>query len=132
VKRATASSGPYTNVAMNLTGLDYTDTGLTLGTTYYYVITATNSFGESADSVAVNAQPVVTTPPQLLLVAGGGQVQMSWPADHLGWQLEVQTNSSNAGLGTNWVTVPNSAATNQIFVPVNAANGSVFFRLAYP
>ena len=52
--------------------------------------------------------------------------------DHLGWWLEIQTNSLNAGLGTNWVTVPNSTATNQVFMPINTASGSIFFRLVYP
>ena len=132
VKRATMSGGPYQTVAMNLSGLDYTDTGLTAGTTYYYLITATNSFGESGSSAVVSAHPVSTTPTQLALVASGGQMQLSWPTDHLGWQLQVQTNLAGAGLGTNWVTVPNSTGTNQIFVPVGATGGSVFFRLAYP
>jgi hypothetical protein len=59
-------------------------------------------------------------------------MQLNWPADHLGWRLEAQTNSLTAGLGTNWVTVANSTATNQVFVPINPANGSSFFRLVYP
>jgi len=132
VKRALTSGGSYQTVAANLAGLNYTDTGLATGTTYYYVVTATNSFGESASSVQVSASPVSTTPPQIAHAVSGGQLQLSWPLDHLGWRLEVQTNALTAGLGTNWVTVVNSTATNQVFAPVNAANGSVFFRLVYP
>jgi hypothetical protein len=75
---------------------------------------------------------VSTTPPQIVPVLSGGRLQLSWPPDHVGWRLEAQTNAPGAGLGTNWVTVANSAATNQVFLPINAANGSVFFRLAYP
>jgi hypothetical protein len=59
-------------------------------------------------------------------------VQITWPADHLGWNLQVQTNSPAAGIGNNWVTVPSSSLTNQVTVPVDPANGSVFFRLIYP
>jgi hypothetical protein len=44
----------------------------------------------------------------------------------------VQTNSLATGIGNNWVTVPSSNLTNQMTVPVNPANGSVFFRLIYP
>jgi hypothetical protein len=99
---------------------------------YYYVVTATNAFGESGNSIEASARTVSTTPPQLAVAMGGGQMQLSWPLDHLGWQLEMQANLFNAGLGTNWVTVPNSAMTNQVFVPINPVNGSVFFRLAYP
>jgi hypothetical protein len=62
----------------------------------------------------------------------GSQLQLSWPQNHLGWSLQIQTNSLSTGLGTNWAAVPNSQLTNQIFIPVNPANGSVFLRLIYP
>ena len=132
LKRATVSGGTYTTIVMNLAGLAYTDTGLPNGMTYYYVVTATNAFGESPNSIEVNAHPVSTTSLPLNFVMSGGQIQLSWPMDHLGWWLEIQTNSLNAGLGTNWVTVPNSTATNQVFMPINTASGSIFFRLVYP
>jgi hypothetical protein len=35
-------------------------------------------------------------------------------------------------LGTNWITVSDSAGTNQTTVPIGQTNGSVFFRLKYP
>ena len=47
-------------------------------------------------------------------------------------RLEAQTNAPGVGLGANWVSVANSIATNQITIPLNTANGSVFFRLTYP
>jgi hypothetical protein len=56
VKRGTASGGPYTTVSSPTT-TSYTDTGLTNGTTYYYVVTAVNSYGESASSSEVSAKP---------------------------------------------------------------------------
>lgn len=59
VKRATASGGPYTLVA-SPTSTNSTDTGLTNGTTYYYVVTAVNSAGESGNSPEVNATPQAT------------------------------------------------------------------------
>ncbi|XID96169.1 cellulose binding domain-containing protein [Paenibacillaceae bacterium WGS1546] len=57
VKRATTSGGPYTNVATNVTATSYTNMGLTNGTTYYYVVSATNSAGTSANSAQVSATP---------------------------------------------------------------------------
>jgi hypothetical protein len=56
VKRATTSGGPYTQVATP-TSTNYTDTGLTDGTTYYYVVSAVNAAGESANSGQVSATP---------------------------------------------------------------------------
>jgi glucose/arabinose dehydrogenase len=60
----------------------------------------------------------------------GSQLNITWPV--AGGRLQVQTNSLNVGLGTNWVTVFGSTATNQIVVPLNQLNGSVFYRLAVP
>ncbi|RKP53163.1 glycoside hydrolase family 5 [Cohnella endophytica] len=57
VKRATTSGGPYTNVATALTATSYTNTGLTNGTTYYYVVSASNASGESPNSAQVSATP---------------------------------------------------------------------------
>lgn len=55
VKRALTSGGPYTNIASGMTTTSYTNTGLTGGTTYYYVVTALNSAGESANSNQASA-----------------------------------------------------------------------------
>lgn len=62
VKRSEVSGGPYT-VIENVTGTDYMDSGLLNGTTYYYVITATNAVGESLPSAQVSAKPQDTTVP---------------------------------------------------------------------
>jgi hypothetical protein len=57
-------------------------------------------------------------------------LDISWPAT--GGRLEAQTNSPGVGIGPNWGTVPASAATNRVVVPIDQANGSVFYRLALP
>lgn len=59
VKRATTSAGAYTTVA-SPTSTSFTNTGLTNGTTYYYVVSAVNSSGESANSSQVFATPATT------------------------------------------------------------------------
>jgi hypothetical protein len=62
----------------------------------------------------------------------GSNLGLSWPSDHLGWRLQVQTNSIAQGLGTNWFDVAGSMATNQMHIPINSGNGNVFYRLASP
>jgi hypothetical protein len=131
LKRATTSGGPYALLA-SITSTNYTDTAVVNGTTYYYVVAATNANGLGSDSSQVSAQPVSTVPPQLACSMSAGQMRFAWPSDHIGWKLQSQTNSLAAGLSTNWVTIANSSATNQVLVPISPANGSVFFRLAWP
>lgn len=56
VKRSTSSGGPYTTLAIvDDKNLYYVDPGLTNGTTYYYVVSANNPGGESANSTQVAA-----------------------------------------------------------------------------
>ena len=84
-------------------------------------------------SISVLSTTIVSTSPVALSnLFSAGNLNLSWPADHTGWRLEVQTNSLMAGIGTNWVTWLNSAATNTVFIPVNPMNPTVFFRLVYP
>jgi polygalacturonase len=132
LKRGTASGGPYPTVYGGLAVTNYADAAVTNAVTYYYVVT-TVSGGESTNSLEASAAPLPSAMPTNIVVQpGNGQLELFWPQDHLGWHLQIQTNSINVGLGANWVNVPNSAATNQIFIPINPTNGSVFLRLAYP
>jgi Malectin domain/Fibronectin type III domain/PQQ-like domain len=60
VQRSTTSGGPYTTVSSPTTN-SYNDTGLTNGTTYYYVVSAANSNGTSGNSTEVSATPAAVT-----------------------------------------------------------------------
>jgi Glycoside hydrolase family 44 len=60
VKRSTTHGGPYTTVN-SPTGTSYTDVGLTDGTKYYYVVSALNAGGESANSGEVSATPAASS-----------------------------------------------------------------------
>jgi hypothetical protein len=75
---------------------------------------------------------VNTSPTNIVFAASGGNLTLNWPSDHTGWQLQVQTNDLSVGISTNWVDVSGSTTTNQIVVPINLTNGSVFYRLVYP
>jgi autotransporter-associated beta strand protein len=54
VKRSSSAGGPYSALASGLTNTAYTDTGVTAGNTYFYVVSATNGLGEGAPSLEVS------------------------------------------------------------------------------
>jgi cellulose 1,4-beta-cellobiosidase len=62
VKRATVTGGPYTQVGAPTT-TTFTDTALTNGTTYFYVVSAVSASGESANSTQVTVVPLVPVVP---------------------------------------------------------------------
>jgi len=73
-----------------------------------------------------------TAPVTITNGAAGNALTLSWPDDHTGWRLQVQTNSNLRGLGTNWFTVPTSIATNQMILSIDPTVGCVFYRMVYP
>ena len=77
------------------------------------------------------ASSVNLNPTNLVTTVSGNQLTLSWPADHIGWRLQAQTNAVGAGLGTNWVDVPNTSTINRVIIPINSTNGAVFYRMAY-
>jgi autotransporter-associated beta strand protein len=75
---------------------------------------------------------VNTNPTNLAFTVTGSTLNLSWPADHLGWHLQYQTNLLTTGLGTNWITIPGSDTITATNITVNPAVPTVFYRLVYP
>ena len=57
VKRSATPGGTYTEIETNVKEPSYKNTGLTNDKTYYYVVSAVTSSGESANSTEVPATP---------------------------------------------------------------------------
>jgi alpha-L-fucosidase len=55
VKRSTTHGGSYTTIASNLTSMAFSDTDVSGGTLYFYVVTARDAAGESVPSAEVSA-----------------------------------------------------------------------------
>ncbi len=89
----------------------------------------TNRLALDGTIAVVALATINTNSPVLTNSFSAGSVNLSWPADHTGWTLQVQTNLLGDGLGTNWVDVPGSVLTNEVAIPVTITNGAVFFRL---
>ena len=116
-----------------MTATNYADAAVSPGGAYFYIVTATNSAGESANSVQASAVALPSgIPINLNFLVGGNLLQITWPPDHIGWWLEAQTNTLAASFGTNWMMVAGSDVTNRASFPLDAGNGGALFRLVYP
>lgn len=58
VKRSEIAGGPYTTIATGITSTTYTDSTVTNGTTYHYVVSAVVSATESPNSPEASAKPI--------------------------------------------------------------------------
>jgi hypothetical protein len=76
--------------------------------------------------------PIATYPTNITATVNGSNLEITWPATHLGWYIEAQTNSLSAGLSNNWVAIPSTATVLGYTNTFNPANGSVFYRLRKP
>ena len=123
VKRATTSGGPYTQIATQALASD-TDTGLTNGTKYFYVVSAYNSVGQSANSAEVNATPVLpapSAPTGLAATAGNAQVSLTWAATSGASGYHVK-RSIVSGAETQI-----SAPTSNSYTDTGLTNGTKYF-----
>jgi cellulose 1,4-beta-cellobiosidase len=114
VKRATVSGGPYTTIT-TVAALSYANTGLTNGTTYYYVVSAINSSGESANSTEVSGTPSLSIPPAptgLVATPGNGQVSLTWSASSGAINYRVKRSTVSGGPYTAVVTTSATSYTN--------------------
>jgi len=86
----------------------------------------------ATNGTLVLAPIVNTNPTNLTFTVTGHTLALSWPADHLGWHVQAQTNALNKGVGTNWVTIPGSDTVTSTSITIDPAQPAVFYRLTYP
>jgi fibronectin type 3 domain-containing protein len=125
VKRSTRSGGPYTQIATPGTA-NYTDSGLTNGTKYFYVVSAYNSYGQSANSSEINATPTSPPPPAaptgLTATAGNSQVALTWSASTGAASYNVKRSTTSGG---PYTTVNSPTVTN--YTNTGLTNGTNYY-----
>jgi hypothetical protein len=126
VKRTTVGGGPYTQVAAP-SATSFTDTGLTNGAKYFYVVSAVNYSGESANSAEVSATPTApvtapATPAGLTATAGNAQASLAWNASIGATSYHVRRSTTSGGPYSQI-----AAPTSTSFTDTGLANGTAYF-----
>lgn len=130
VKRSTTSGGTYTTVG-SPTGTTYSDTTVSNGTTYFYVITAVASFDESDNSSEVSGKPV--SPPVEVMVNYANKITGSTTANpHI---AKYNVNQSAVMLPTHasWLEMTQAyydglETLNGTFALTTASNTGLYSR----
>ncbi|PWV97900.1 GH35 family endo-1,4-beta-xylanase [Paenibacillus cellulosilyticus] len=128
IKRATTSGGPYTNVATGVTATSYTNTGLTNGTTYYYVISAVNANGEGANSTQASVTPtsgttVPAAPTSVAAAAGNTQATLTWTASSGATSYNIKRATTSGGTYTTVAT----GVTTTSYTNTGLTNGTTYY-----
>ena len=106
VKRSTTPGGPYAVVATNVRSLQHIDTGLSNGTTYYYVVSGANVLGESGNSPEASATPNLPSDVVVYTFSAPGSAAA-------GSQVDVSVTTKNQGTGTA------GASTTRFYISAN-------------
>ncbi len=138
VYRGTSSTAVTTLIAQPAT-TNFTDTGATNGTTFYYKVSAVNSVGEGTASTVVSATPGRPGAPQSLVATQNPTkgVNLSWtaPASNggsaiTGYKIYRSTSAGAetfliqpAGAGTTY-TDTTTSSRKQYFYKVSAVNAN--------
>ncbi len=149
VKRSQTAGGPYAVLAANVQAAQYIDTAVMNDTTYYYVVAAANTLGESGDSNEVTATPrapsdlVVSSMTSPLFGGAGSTIVVSATTSNQGAGIADPTTtrfylSNNAALDASdpELTPPQSvptlapgsasAASSSLTIPISAPVGQYY------
>jgi fibronectin type 3 domain-containing protein len=130
VKRSATAGGPYATLMSGLTSTGFTDSGLVNGSTYSYVVSATNSAGEGPNSLEVSAKPIApavvgipSAPENLAAKAGDKRVVLSWSSSASAQTYAVKRSTTNGGP----YTLLSGAVTALSYTDTAVVNGTTYY-----
>jgi autotransporter-associated beta strand protein len=93
-------------------------------------VTWSNNLANDGSIIVLSTVAAYST--NISYTVSGSTLTVSWPATHLGWILQSQTNSLSSGLSTNWVDVAGSSAVTSTNLTITKTVPVAFYRLRHP
>lgn len=122
------------------TDTDYTVTGLTDGTSYYFRVAGTNAVGDGSFTTAVSATPAAVIPPTApgtpvgfygTVGIGSGQARLTWRAPANGGSAITDYIIERSIDGVLWTTVTDGVSTDVMYTATGLTNGTSYkFRVS--
>lgn len=135
VKRATSSAGPFNTIASGIATTSFTDNVTANGSGYYYVVSAVNSSGTSANSAMASAAPIPPAPANLKSTAvSSTQLTLAWSdrsSDEQGFKIEYSLDQSSwtqigtVGAGVTSVSISGTTSRKTYYFRIRAYNGTL-------
>ncbi len=109
--------------------LTYTDIGLTNGQTYYYIVTAWNSVGESAPSNEASATPatVPSAPQSLTASSGNAQIGLTWTAPSSNGGRPILNYTLYRGTTSGGETLLTTLGNVLSYTDIGLTNGQTYY-----
>jgi hypothetical protein len=98
IKRSTTSGSGYSVIASNVYAPPFVDTSYTVGTPYYYVVSAVNNMGESGNSTQAAATPASALP-DVVVTAITWSPTTIYPGNNVTFTATVKNQGSAAAPG---------------------------------
>lgn len=138
VKRSTTSGGPYTAIASGLATTAFNDATVASGTTYHYVVTASNGSGESGPSPQASATPAPAPvpiteeelrAPEIHLTGGNTNITIDLSVSGHLYQLQYSDNLAVETWQNHGPPQTGTGGPLEFIMPVEPDAGRRFYRL---
>ena len=133
VKRATAAGGPYSTIG-NATSTSYIDATATYPNTYFYVVSAVNTVGESFSKTnEASARPRIPAPTGLTASATTDTVNLSWSGVTGATDYYLRRGTASGVYDSASILVPRdtSNAPRTTYADTNVVPGTKYYYVVY-